>query len=103
MHISKINVFTGVFHRAAGDLYDKKLLTIINTIELLKSELENIENPLQETTDHTKLEYFKSNKLLNRRPTRWSKFLFEFNFEIIYRPGSMNNKTELEKKIKSNN
>ena len=34
-----------------------------------------------------------SNKILNRRQTRWSKFLFKYNYEIIYNPGLMNNKT----------
>ena len=76
------------------EIYDKKLLTIINAFELWKSELEKIEKPVQVVTDHKNLEYFMSSKLLSRRQARWSEFLFRFNFEIIYRPGSMNNRAD---------
>ena len=76
------------------EIYDKKLLTIINAFELWKLELEGIEKPVQVVTDHKNLENFISNKLLSRRQTRWSEFLSRFNFEIIYRPGSMNNKAD---------
>ena len=77
------------------EIYDEKFLTIISVFELWKSEFEKIKNPVQVIIDHKKLEYFISNKLLNRRQTRWSEFLFKFNFEIIYRPGSMNNKADV--------
>ena len=77
------------------EIYDKKFLTIINAFELWKSELKNIEEPVQVVTDHKNLEYFMSSKLLNRRQARWSEFLFKFNFEIIYRPGSMNNRADV--------
>ena len=73
-------------------IFNKKFLTIINVFELWKSELENIEEPVQVVTDHKNLEYFISNKFLNRRQARWSEILIKFNFEIIYRFGSMNNK-----------
>ena len=76
------------------EIYDKKLLAIINAFELWKSELEGTEEPVQVITDHKNLKYFMSNKLLNRRQAKWSEFLFRFNFEIIYRPGSMNNKAD---------
>ena len=77
------------------EIYDKKLLTIINAFELWRSELEKPEKPVQVVTDHKNLEYFMSSKFLNRRQTRWSEFLFKFNFEIIYRPGSMNNRADV--------
>ena len=35
-----------------------------------------------------------SSKLLNRRQARWSEFFSRFNFKIIYRPGSLNNKID---------
>ena len=76
------------------EIYDKKLLAIINVFEFLKSDLENIEKPIQVIIDHKNLEYFMSSKLLNRRQTRWSEFFSKFNFKIIYKPGSLNNKTD---------
>ena len=77
------------------EIYDKEFLTIIKAFELWKSELKNIEKPVQVTIDHKNLEYFMSNKLLNRRQTRWSELFSRFNFKIIYRPGSLNNKTNV--------
>ena len=77
------------------EIYDKKLLTIINAFELWRSELEKPEKPVQVVTDHKNLEYFMSSKLLNRRQARWSNFLSKFNFEIIYRPCSMNNRADV--------
>ena len=77
------------------EIYDKKLLAIIKAFELWKSELENTEKPVQIIIDHKNLEYFMSRKFLNRRQARWSEFLSKFNFKIIYRPGSLNNKTNV--------
>ena len=74
------------------EIYDKELLAIINAFELWRSKLKGIEEPVQVVTDHKNLEYFMSSKLLNRRQARWSEFLSRFNFEITYRPGSMNNR-----------
>ena len=36
-----------------------------------------------------------SSKFLNRRQTRWSELFSTFNFKIIYKPGSLNNKTDI--------
>ena len=77
------------------EIYDKKLLTIIKVFELWRFELENIEKPVQVIINHKNLEYFVSNKLLSRRQARWSEFFSRFNFKIIYRPGSLNNKTDV--------
>ena len=77
------------------EIYGKEFLAIIKVFELWKSELENTEKPVQVIIDHKNLEYFMSNKLLNRRQARWSEFFSKFNFKIIYRPGSLNNKTDV--------
>ena len=76
------------------EMYDKEFLTTIKAFELWKSELENIEEPVQVIIDHRNLDYFISSKLLNRRQARWSEFFSRFNFKIIYRPNSLNNKTD---------
>ena len=76
------------------EIYDKELLAIIKIFELWKSELEGIEDSVQVIIDHENLEYFMSSKLLSRRQARWSDFFSNFNFKIIYRPGSLNNKTD---------
>ena len=77
------------------EIYDKEFLAIIKTFEIWKSELENTENPVQIIINHKNLEYFMSSKFLNRRQTRWSEFFSKFNFKIIYRPRSLNNKADV--------
>ena len=74
-------------------IYDKKSLAIIKNFELWKSELEKLEKPVQVIIDQKYLEYYMSNKLLNRRQTRWSEFFSKFNLKITYRPNLLNNKT----------
>ena len=45
-------------------------------------------------TDHHDLEYFNTTKVLNRRQARWADYLSQFEFKIIYRPGSQNAKAD---------
>jgi hypothetical protein len=40
------------------------------------------------------LEYFTTTKLLNRCQARWSQFLSQFNFKIVYRPGTAGGKLD---------
>jgi hypothetical protein len=40
------------------------------------------------------LEYFTTTKLLNRRQARWSQFLSQFNFKIVYRPSTAGGKPD---------
>ena len=77
------------------EIYDKKLLTIIKTFKLWKSELENTQKPVQVIIDHKNLEYFMSIKLLNPRQARWSEIFSRFNFKITHKPGSLNNKADV--------
>ena len=57
--------------------------------------MENTEKPVQIIINHKNLEYFISKKLLNRRQTRSSEFFSKFSFKITYKPGSLNNKTDI--------
>ena len=52
--------------------------------------MEGTSDPVQVYTNYKNLEYFITNKLLNRRQARWAKLLSRFNFKIIYRPGPQN-------------
>ena len=69
------------------EIYDKELMAIIRCFEEWRAELQSAANPIQVLSDHKNLEYFMTNKLLNRRQARWAQFLSQFNFQIIYRPG----------------
>ena len=41
-------------------------------------------------TDHNSLKYLQTQPTLSRRQARWSEFLSEFDFEIVYRLGKGN-------------
>ena len=75
------------------EIYDKELLAIIKAFEKWRSELKSFKFSIQVIIDHKNLKYFMFSKLLNRRQTRWSKYLSRFNFKITYRSGKLNNAT----------
>ena len=70
------------------EIYDKELLAIIKSLEEWRPELQGCASEFEILTDHKNLEYFTSTKVLNQRQVRWSEFLSQYNFRIIYRPGS---------------
>ncbi|KAL0148230.1 hypothetical protein M9458_056462 [Cirrhinus mrigala] len=59
-----------------------------------KHWLEGAVHPFQVITDHKNLEYIKSAKRLNPRQAHWSLFFTRFQFTVMYRPGSKNNKAD---------
>jgi hypothetical protein len=70
------------------EIYDKELLAIIKALEEWRPELQGTNEPFEIITDHKNLEYFTSTKALSQRQVRWSEFLSQFDFRIVYRPGS---------------
>ena len=76
-----------IFAKCNYEIYNKKFLIVIKVFEKWRPELKESKFFVKVITDHKNLEYFMFNKLFNRRQTRWSKFLFRFNFKIIYRFG----------------
>ena len=72
------------------DIYDKELMAIIKALDEWRPECEGAAYPLQLIIDHKKLEYFITQKLLNRRQAPWSKFLTWCDYEIVYPPGKFN-------------
>ena len=78
------------------EIYNKELLAIVRAFEEWRPELAGtpVEDPISILTDHRNLEYFMTTKQLNRRQARWSEFLSEFNFRIIYRPGKQGTKPD---------
>ena len=72
------------------DIYDKKLLAIIQVFEEWCSELKDSEESVQVLCNHKNLEWFMTIKSLSQWQTHWSEFLLQFNFKIIYRPSCFN-------------
>jgi hypothetical protein len=76
------------------EIYDKELMAIVRAFEQWRPELQSVINPIRVLSDHKNLEYFTTTKLLNRRQARWSQFLSQFNFKIVYRPGTAGGKPD---------
>ncbi len=76
------------------EIYDKKLLTIIRAFEKWRLELKDMLDFVEIIFDYKNLEYFMSIKLFSRRQTRWSEFLFRFNFKIMYRLSELNTQVD---------
>jgi hypothetical protein len=76
------------------EIYDKELMAIVRAFEEWRSELQSVINPIHVLSDHKNLEYFTTTKLINRRQARWSQFLSQFNFKIVYRAGTAGGKPD---------
>jgi hypothetical protein len=66
------------------EIYDKNFLTIIRWFEQWRVELQSMKTFINVLIDHKSLKYFMITKKLNKRQTRWAKFLIEFDFKIVY-------------------
>lgn len=62
------------------------MLTIICISEEDRADLEATIYPVSFITEHSNLEYFMTNKFLNRRQGIWSEFMSQFNFLNTNRP-----------------
>ena len=69
-------------------IYAKELLTIIVAFKERGPYLAGVQHHIQVITDHKNLIYFSTTRILNRRQARWSTFLADYDFEIIFRPGA---------------
>jgi hypothetical protein len=74
--------------------YNKELLTIITAFEEWRSYLGKQHN-IQQVIDHKNLIYFSNTRTLNRKQARWSTFLANYNFEIMFRPGTQHTKANV--------
>lgn len=72
-------------------------MAIVKSFETWRPEVASVDpnKPVKVYTDHKNLEHFMTTKQLNRRQARWAKFLSEFNFKIMYRPGKQGEKPDV--------
>lgn len=77
------------------DVHDKEMNAIVSSFREWDHLLKSCVDEVTVYTDHKNLEYFNTTKVLNRRQARWAEDLSEFNFKVIYRPGSKNDKTDI--------
>ncbi|TDZ13344.1 Transposon Tf2-9 polyprotein [Colletotrichum orbiculare MAFF 240422] len=75
-------------------IHDKELMAIIEAFQEWRPQLSGTKYEVQVYTDHKNLAHFTTSKNLNKRQIRWSEFLSEFNFRIIYRKGTENGRAD---------
>nr|GAT44984.1 reverse transcriptase-RNase H-integrase [Mycena chlorophos] len=85
-------------------VHEKELLAIIRALKKWRSDL--LGSHFTIYTDHRTLENFMTQKELSRRQARWSEFLSQFDFEIVYLPGQDNtgadalSRTDFDREVK---
>jgi hypothetical protein len=75
-------------------IYDKELAAIVAAFTEWRPYLAGAQHRVQVLTDHKNLLYFSTTRTLNRRQARWSTFLADYDFEIVFRPGAQNMKAD---------
>ncbi|KAL0934971.1 reverse transcriptase domain protein [Colletotrichum truncatum] len=75
-------------------IHDKELMAIIEAFKEWRPQLSGTKYEVKVYTDHKNLAHFTTSKDLNKRQIRWSEFLSEFNFRIIYRKGKENGRAD---------
>jgi len=71
-------------------IHDKEMLAIVLSLLHWRAHLIGTPDTIQIMSDHKALEYFMTTKALTARQARWAEVLSQFNFQIMYKPGSTN-------------
>ena len=69
-------------------VHEKELLAIVKALKKWRTSL--LGTHFEIFTDHRTLEYFQSQKDMSRRQMRWSMYLADFDYEIIFVRGEDN-------------
>ncbi|KAK6221471.1 reverse transcriptase domain protein [Colletotrichum tabaci] len=88
--------FSKAFHEPELNyqIHDKELMAIIEAFHEWRLQLSGTKHEVLVYTDHKNLAHFTTSKNLNKRQVRWSEFLSEYNFWIIYRKGTDNGRAD---------
>src|SRR5437660_12881448 len=74
-------------------IYDKELFAIVCALKEWRHYLVGRES-FEVWTDHKNLEFFKCPQTINSRQARWYALLQEFEFSVVYKPGSSNGRAD---------
>jgi len=69
-------------------IHDKELLAILEAFREWKAYSFGADEPVTVYTDHHNIQYFLTTKVWNPQQIRWAQGLANFNFKIVYCPGS---------------
>ena len=75
------------------DIHDKEMSAIVDTFKVWRHYCHGAKT-IPVYTDHNNLKYFMEAKTLNGRQARWAAYLSQFDFKVIYRPGSQAGKPD---------
>ena len=75
-------------------IYNKELLAIVEAFKEQRLYLSGTVEPIKVYTNYKNLRYFTITKELSGRQIRQVEFLSEFNFEIYYKKGNENARTD---------
>src|SRR6201747_2698826 len=76
------------------DVHDKELLAIVEWFNKWRHYLAGTVVPITVYTDHQNLQYFLTTKAWSARQIRWAQKLADFNFRIVYCPGTRGGKPD---------
>jgi len=76
------------------EIHAKELLAIMEAFKEWKRYLWGEEEPMTVYTDHQNLQFFLTKKVWNQRQIRWAQELTNYNFKIVYQPGSRGGKPD---------
>ena len=76
------------------EIHDKELRAIMEAFKEWKRYLRGEEEPVTVYKDHQNLQSFLTKKVWNQRQIRWAQELTNYNFKIVYRPGSRGGKPD---------
>jgi len=77
------------------EIYDKKLLTIVEALTKWRQYLLDAMEPFEVWTDHKNLKYFQEPHKLNRQQAQWYLKLQDYDFTLKYIPGKTNMKVNI--------
>lgn len=74
--------------------HDREMLALVSCLREWQAELQSVAKPFTIYSDHKNLKYFTSKRLLNERQVRYSELLQLFNFNLEWRPGKVNERSD---------
>lgn len=72
------------------NIHDKEMLAVMASLPDFHHWLSGTLIPVSVITDHKNLQYFMTQRVLNRRQSRWMLELSEYNIHLSYAPGDKN-------------
>jgi len=76
------------------EIHDKEILARMEAFKEWKRYLWGEEEPLTVYTDHQNLQSCLTKKVWNQQKIRWAQELTNYNFKLVYRPGSRGGKPD---------